>query len=379
MVTGQADIEEPPLPSLAKGETLSAGLLIREPDGRVWVVKPKGGFGGYDYTFPKGGVSKGLGTQPTAIKEAYEETGLHAQITGYAGDHTGDTSITRYYFAERTGGTPVDHGWESEGVSLIHPDQLHEFLNRTRDRKIAHEHLGSPSPHKPASTELKLSSLKKIGSQLGSNPGGKYEDAAGKKFYVKVSKSPDHAKNENLAARLYAALGAPCVQNRLVDAGDGKLGTATEWVKTEAFDPHDEKQIKSVRENFAAHALLANWDAVGLENDNQVLIDGKMTTIDPGGSLLYRAQGSPKGAAFGDKVGEWDTMRDPSKGPTTGPFRKMTESEMKSSAERVAKVPASTLTDLVMKYGPGTPTQRTALADKIVARREDLLKRAGLH
>ena len=31
--------------------------------------------------------------------------------------------------------------------------------------------------------------------------------------------------------------------------------------------------------------------------------------VDTGGALVFRAQGKPKGNAFGDKVGEWDSLR----------------------------------------------------------------------
>ena len=161
VVAGQDHgIDEPPLPNLkhtpqpyiskTTGETkfytppdtrLSSGVIMREPDGRVWLVKPSKGFGGYNWTFPKGGVEEGLHPQANAIKEVYEESGLHARITGYAGDYKGDTGITRMYFAERIGGHPKDHHWETEQVALAHPDDLNAMLNRSRDRKIAKHHI----------------------------------------------------------------------------------------------------------------------------------------------------------------------------------------------------------------------------------------------
>jgi 8-oxo-dGTP pyrophosphatase MutT (NUDIX family) len=144
-VEGQADISEPPLNS--KGKKVGAGLLMREPDGRVWIIKPTNAYGGYKYTFPKGGREKGHSLQATAIKEAFEESGLKGRIVGHAGDYEGDTSMTRYYHAVREGGTPTGHGWESEGVSLVPHHQLHAFLNRGRDRKIASEHLMPPKVH----------------------------------------------------------------------------------------------------------------------------------------------------------------------------------------------------------------------------------------
>ncbi len=133
-------IKEPPLPDL-KGKKLSSGLIMREKDGRTWLTKPTNGFGGYKHTFPKGGVERGLHPQANAIKEAYEETGLKGRITGYAGDHHGDTSVTRYYHAEREGGHPNDHGWESEAVVLAKKHDLHHLLNRERDKEIVKQHI----------------------------------------------------------------------------------------------------------------------------------------------------------------------------------------------------------------------------------------------
>jgi 8-oxo-dGTP pyrophosphatase MutT (NUDIX family) len=148
-VDGQnPDIGETPLN--AKGKRPGAGVLITEPDGRVWLVKPTKGYGGYEYTFPKGGQDpgEGLSLQATAIKEAYEESGLKVRITGVAGDFEGDTSVARYYHAVREDGRPADHGWESEAVVLVPKDQLDLYLNKSRDKSIATQHL-KPEP-KPA-------------------------------------------------------------------------------------------------------------------------------------------------------------------------------------------------------------------------------------
>src|SRR6185312_15342658 len=105
-VPGQKkNLKEPPF-DVPRDMRASSGVVIHEPDGRVWLIKPTKGFGGYYYTFPKGGIDEGLSPQANAIKEAYEETGLKVRITGFAGDYEGDTSVTRLYHAVREGGTP---------------------------------------------------------------------------------------------------------------------------------------------------------------------------------------------------------------------------------------------------------------------------------
>jgi ADP-ribose pyrophosphatase YjhB (NUDIX family) len=114
----------------------ASGVIIREPDGRVWIVAPANQFGGYEHTFPKGKAEPGLSLQANALKEAFEETGLRVKITGLVGDFQGDTSITRYYLAERTGGHPKDAHWESEAVKLVPGEHLLDYLNKPRDHEV---------------------------------------------------------------------------------------------------------------------------------------------------------------------------------------------------------------------------------------------------
>lgn len=125
---------------------LSAGAIIQEPDGRVWLLEPYNHFGGYQQTFPKGGVEEGLSLQQTAIKEVWEEIGLKVEITGHAFDQERDTSMTRYYWATRTGGTPTDFGEETHAVHLVPVAHLHRYLNRENDRKLAATVLKAPMP-----------------------------------------------------------------------------------------------------------------------------------------------------------------------------------------------------------------------------------------
>lgn len=223
----------------------------------------------------------------------------------------------------------------------------------------------------------KVADLKKVGGQLGSNPGGRYQAPDGSEHYVKLSKSPDHARNEVLAGHLYQAAGAPVIQSRLMDAGGGHLATSTEWAPgVKNINPTDPEQRRAAQKHFAAHAWLANWDAAGLDYDNQGTVAGRMTTLDPGGSLLYRAQGGPKGAAFGNSVGEWDTLRHPSNKQAHKIFGGMSPTDLRASAARVAAVPDKTIRDLVDEHGPGTPEQKKSLADRMIARRNDVAKRA---
>ncbi len=119
------------------GLKAAAGAVVVEPQGRVWVVHPTNGFGGYLTTFPKGRVAKGVSLRETAVREVYEETGLAVELIGFLVDSPRSTSYTRYYLAQRRAGSPADMGWESQAVSLVPVRQLRDFLNRSVDKAIA--------------------------------------------------------------------------------------------------------------------------------------------------------------------------------------------------------------------------------------------------
>lgn len=149
-VEGQnADLDEPQL-ELAHGKHAGAGVVIEEDDGRVWLVAPTNAFGGYKASFPKGTAEMELSLQANAIKEAYEESGLQVEITGFLMDVERSTSIARYYTARRIGGTPADCGWESQGVHLVPRDRLYDFLNSPNDHGLAEALGAGPAPKPPS-------------------------------------------------------------------------------------------------------------------------------------------------------------------------------------------------------------------------------------
>lgn len=135
-VTGlNPDLAEPPL--AAQGKQPAAGLIIEEADGRVWVVCPTNQFAGCEASYPKGRADEGLSLQATAIKETFEETGLHVAITDFIGDFPGLITMARYYRARRLTGTPAAMGWESQAVLLVPKTQLASVVNLPRDQELA--------------------------------------------------------------------------------------------------------------------------------------------------------------------------------------------------------------------------------------------------
>ncbi|CAM5320053.1 NUDIX hydrolase [Eoetvoesiella caeni] len=133
---GMNDGLDEPLFNCLGGKKPAAGAVIVEPDGRVWVVHPSNQFGGYKATFPKGRAESLLPLQATALREAFEETGLQIEITGLLGDFQRTTTTTRLYLARRIGGTPTDMGWESQAVSLVPLDELPTILNGAADAPV---------------------------------------------------------------------------------------------------------------------------------------------------------------------------------------------------------------------------------------------------
>lgn len=502
-----------------------AGVLIVEPDGRVWLTRPTNAFGGYQNTYPKGTAESGLTLQQNAIKEAYEETGLKVKIVGVLGDYERDTSKARMYIAERVGGTPKNMGWESQAMRLAPLKEAHVLLNKPHDKEILDDLAnimgiakaagappGAPAkggawqrqPRWPKGTALggqwktvgasgiteppaiagglqgsnavyqkvanaayaaaqagdlvslgaaidkykanaqkfaqgqktsshvkwgaqvhqyatqamtdvlaktsatasadaingpiKLTEFKQVGAKPGgSNPGALYThpDEPSSVYLVKGNKqlqigavtqavSDDRAKNEVLASKLLLAAGVGAPTMGLVDLGKehgGGLGVASLMVSgAAAFNPNNAAHVAAAQADFAVHAWLANYDVLGMGYDNTVIKDGKAINIDPGGAILFRAQGLPKqltGGVLDASAPEFESMRS-----TTGEQKKvfgsMTKEQLTASAQKLAEIDDATIKKLVSSYGPGDAAAKAKLADNLIARKNAILAKAGL-
>lgn len=213
----------------------------------------------------------------------------------------------------------------------------------------------------------------KTGGQKGSNTGGFYKDSDGQEWYCKFPDSEDHVKNELLAGKLYEAVGIKVPQIKKVRLG-GKLGIASKVIGGLKKDADALKSSADMAAGFAADCWLANWDVVGLAFDNALKgPDGSVYRIDPGGALLFRAQGTPKGDAFGDHISEFDTLLDPKKNSQSAlVFGGLTHDQIKDSVKSVLLLKDSAIEKLCQAYGPGDAAAREALAKKLIARKHDL-------
>ena len=188
-------------------------------------------------------------------------------------------------------------------------------------------------------TKSYTADLVKVSGKKGSNEGGLFKD---KKLdtlhYVKWPNSPARAKVEALTALLYAYAKVPVPTVRVIKF-QGKDAVMSDWIEDATTMTWDEiTKHKDVRAGFAADAWLANWDVVGLQADNLVKGQGnKAYRIDVGGSMLFRAQGKPKG--FPANVPELETMRNPSIAPQASKaFQKLTPTQLRNGVKKVAAV-----------------------------------------
>lgn len=369
-VEGQMDDLDEPGMHVPAGKAPAAGVIIEEPDGRVWVVHPTNGFAGYKATFPKGHADEGLSLQATAIKECFEEAGLKVEITGYVADVERGSTMTRYYRAKRVGGTPSAMGWETQAVSLAPKDEVGDLVNHAYDKNVA-----ALAGFEEYEAPENIDGWKQVGKQAGSNPGGEYEDADGDRWYCKFPDKEDIAKNEVLACKLYEAAGVAVPDVKLVEQ-DGEVGLASrmlDGVKKDQAKVTSGK-LPGVFSGFAADAWLANWDVAGTGYDNLLVKDGKAVRIDAGGSLLFRAQGSPKGSAFGNSVGEAQSFLDPKNHWSYSVFKGIPQKAIVDGVERIAAISDEQITSLVKEFGPGGRMGKQKLAEKLISRKNDLIR-----
>jgi len=141
---------------------------------------------------------------------------------------------------------------------------------------------------------------------MGGSTGARGYDLPMGQFVGKRGDSPQHIQNEYDMNRYLNELGVSVPQAQMED---GLMLTQMEEGQRLGFNP-SAGDIRQLQRDFVPHATIANWDMLGLDRDNVIRRpDGTLSYVDVGGAGPFRAQGAPKGAAFGAKVGELDTLR----------------------------------------------------------------------
>lgn len=362
---------------------------------------------GFMGTGPTGGLEEGaFGTGWNPKAKAYLQGKWLDSFENYLFDQSKENDLKSSKLGSLMDSTPADVGYKLLDLFIADPEvaahakqalDLHSSENAPSSMTISEDpgpppvslaqkpftsqnldKINASQPDSFGNTVPDISNFNKVGPQMGSNDGGVYQDPeSGQNWYVKKSPTDDHAKNENLANELYRQMGVPTLDTQLIKH-NGQLGVASPMTDITPMDIKNPQDIQDIRQNFAPHALLSNWDAIGLGYDNQGRVNGQMTTIDSGGSLNYRAQGTPKGDAFGPVATEWNSLRDPKKLQSYSVFGGMSDQELKNSALKVANLPDQTIRETVMQHGPGNYQDKLDMADKLVARKQDIIQKAGL-
>jgi 8-oxo-dGTP pyrophosphatase MutT (NUDIX family) len=366
----------------------AAGVIITTPEGLALFVK-RGADGDHagTWAWPGGRIEDGETAEEAAKREAFEEIGLSAEGDFEELDQKTDDEVTFTTFHHgvdepflpKLNREHTAYAWASlmEPPLPLHPG-VEKDIQVIMDFDRLAEDNWNEGDHPRADNgqfgsggggeKIDVKSMKKEGGKLGSNEGGVYRDGD-KKYYIKKPTTKDHVTNEKTAAKLYQLAGVNTLS--YVDAGPDHI--ATEWSKLDKdnISKMTPEERKEATKDFAVHAWLSNWDAAGTGGDNQGMKDGKPTTLDVGGSLRFRAQGGPKGSAFGNKVSEFDNMRDQSKSYDAGRlFGKMSDADLKASVQRVADI-----SDDKIRSAVGDDKE---LGDILIARKQDLMKRVGI-
>jgi len=212
----------------------------------------------------------------------------------------------------------------------------------------------------------------------GGNPGAFYKDTTtGKSYYIKTLKTEDIARNEVLASRLYESAGVEAPKYHYMPK-DGQHFVASEVIEgiSESQAKLTGNLVDNIHENFAVDAWLSNWDVVGLNYDNLVIVNNRAVRMDPGGALRYRAMGTLKGPnQFNDKVIELETFLDHGLNyQSASVFKNGTHDQLIIGVKKVLRITDEQIDDLIDTHGPRDPFDALALKATMKARREHLAK-----
>ena len=165
----------------------------------------------------------------------------------------------------------------------------------------------------------------------GSTGASKYTLPSGASFVQKPGGSMGQSANEYDMNQYLNALGVGVPEAALY--GNTFMSRFEDAIPYNVENP---AHRSAVRQDIAPHAAIANWDILGMVDDN-VLIrpDGTPTYVDVGGAGPYRAMGSPKGAAFGPDVTMIDRLANmPSHTSRGKTFGGLTDEEVGQSFDR---------------------------------------------
>ena len=227
-----------------------------------------------------------------------------------------------------------------------------------------------------------------VGGQAGSNPGGMYLGRDGVKRYVKFYVDEERSLSEHIANVLYDANGIRTPKSTVFEA-KGKKAFATEVLEGDSIrslggvSGVDVKVLEDAFDGYLTDAFLSNWDVIGTDEANMLVIKGKVVRIDNGGTFTYRAQGGDKPDSILQSFEDFWSLSGPS--GQYGPVLKRLGFSSLEDAESLLKDQAKKLKSTLdgisktesgwVKYfdavAPGvSPARKTRMAKMMVERRK---------
>lgn len=121
---------------MAWNDEYAFGGIVFNETGQVLMRSPSRHWGGYVWTFAKGGADPSDNTpEETALREVREETGYECQIVAEVpGEFESDTCVTKY-FLMRTTGKVTDFDHETEEVRWMSTNDAFEMIKLTESPK----------------------------------------------------------------------------------------------------------------------------------------------------------------------------------------------------------------------------------------------------
>jgi 8-oxo-dGTP pyrophosphatase MutT (NUDIX family) len=138
------------------GKAPAFGGVVVDDEGRILLRKVRRGYGGAEWTFPKGRPEPDEPHEATAVRETTEETGIDARvIERIPGIYDGTFTRTTYYLMRPTGKRAEHDKSETAEVRWVTPEEARELLQqsakaivRTRDLAVLEAALGVCRDHR---------------------------------------------------------------------------------------------------------------------------------------------------------------------------------------------------------------------------------------
>ena len=108
------------------------GGVVFNERGEVLLREVRNHFGGYVWTFAKGGPNPKESDEEAALREVREETGVVAKILGrLKNGFQGDTSVTYYFLMSLVEEKGDFDPKETQAVKWVKPEEASQYIEKT--------------------------------------------------------------------------------------------------------------------------------------------------------------------------------------------------------------------------------------------------------